>query len=708
MTLVSEENEETESSSNPAVRRVVARTVVRENPAFGSCATALAFAAHPWPDRAVPESVLEVIASEMSTSRTLPHHDPRELAQDRLLRIAEALDEVVSTNSTGWASWGDLPSIFRDVAGVLNHDIETFPLVGSKVGDHMRPVSLLIGNTTGLRSDVPPPGADSTTRLENPDPGDVSVASGVGADAATQLADLDAGNAPVISDAEALGFASTLVTAYVRTGHDDLGQLLGGTLTGSSALQLVESFRLGPYLFPDWGRFLQHCDTRDLAILSGRVAFPGERLSETLEELGKQFDVTRERVRQIEKKLFIKLLHPSWQRTNSGAFDQLASQVHRSDRLVTAAKVLTAGCSNGELVAKLLLRREADWARDGDYLIGTRAAGRFASLSDRLAEHADEYLLLAEEDVEEVVGDLFASESARDTVLTERGLIRIFGFWALRDNQQVRIAAALRTIGRPATKAEIGKLAGFPESWGGGALRNLETVVRADRTRWGFEEWVDDVYDGIVGEIEQRIDEHGGSVALSLLIEELKKFGARESSIRTYANTDRFNLVNGIVSINEAGYRPRPPHQRAGAVRVDKTEDGTGGGWGQRVSLEDRHFNGFSLKVGFDLAFANGVRPDDSLLVPVVGHEHCEASVIWRLHDIGRSADVGRVSDLLTKLGFKTGDEVVVVASKDYVRLLKPSEVPGLELPGPDDEGSGSEESSGLGGVHEVFAGDGT
>ena len=86
-------------------------------------------------------------------------------------------------------------------------------------------------------------------------------------------------------------------------------------------------------------------------------------------------------------------------------FDKLANQVHRSDRLVTAAKVLTAGCSNSELVAKLLFRFEADWARHGDYLIGARAAGRFASLSDRLAEHADEYLLLAEEDVEEVVGD---------------------------------------------------------------------------------------------------------------------------------------------------------------------------------------------------------------------------------------------------------------------------------------------------------------
>ena len=641
-----------ELALNGAVRMAVARAIIGQSSAFESCSTALAFAAHPWPDRTVPGSVLEVIAAEMSTSRTLPHHDPRELAQDRLLRIAEALDELVVTSSNIRESCGNFSSICRGVVSELDRDIQAFPLVGSKVEESMRPVSSLVGNTTGLNSGSPNPGSGSTTGLANP----------------------DAGNALVISDADALGFASALVVAYVRTGHDDLGELLGGAPTGSSALHLVESFRLGPYLFSDWAKFLQRCDDRDLAILGMRTAFPGERLSGTLEQAGEQFDVTRERVRQIEKRLFIKL--DSWQRTNSGVFDQLASQVHRSDRLVTAAKVLTAGCSNSELAAKLLFKFEADWATDGDYSIGNRAADEFASLKDRLVEHADENRLLTEEAVEEVVGDLFTSESARDAQLTKYGLIQICGFWGLRDVSQVRIAAALRTIGRPATKAEIGELAGLTELQVSSSTASTPGVVRADMTRWGFEEWVDDVYDGIVGEIEQRIDEHGGSVSLSLLIEELKQFGAEENSIRAYAKTDRFKLDNGIVSRNEAGYRPRPPHQRSGAARVDQTEDGSGGGWGQRVSLEDRHFKGYSLKVGFDLAFANGVRPDDSLLVPVLGHEPCEASVIWRTHDVTRSVDVGRISELLSELGHEAGDQLVVVAARDFVRLVRGAEIP--------------------------------
>jgi len=689
MTLGSEENEETESSTNPAVRSAVARAVVRENPAFGPrTADALAFAAHPWPDRAVPGSILEAIASEMSTSRTLPHHDPRELAQDRLLRIAEALDEVVATNSIGWASWGDLPTIFRGVADGLNRDIQTFPLVGSKVGDHLRSVSQLIGNTTGLRSDVPPPGAGSTTRLGDLDLGNVSVASDVGADAATQLADLDGGNAPVISDAKALGFASAIVVAYVRTGHDDLGQLLGGTPTGSSALQLVESFRLGPYLFPDWGKFLQGCSDRGLAILSRRTAFPGERLSGTLEEVGDQLDVTRERVRQLEKKLLDQLHHPSWTRTNSGVFDKLANQVHRSDRLVTAAKVLTAGCPSGELVAKLLLRFEADWAWDDDYSIGAQAADQLASLKDRLAEHADENRLLTEEVVKEVVGDLFTSESARDAHLTKFGLIQICGFWGLSDVRQVRIAAALRTIGRPATKAEIGELVGLSERQVAAQAGATPGVVRADMTRWGFEEWVDDAYDGIVGEIEQRLDENNGEVRYDALIAELEQFGLKKSSINSNLQSDAYLWKDGVVRRNPTNYKPRLLADRRDVVWDNELSGDKL--CGQRIVLTEQNFKGFALSIGFEIAYENGLRPNDNLMVPFEGSNGLEVSVIWRPTTLSRTMDVNRVADPLTAAGFSPGDTVLVFATPECVRVVAD------DAPRRSADTSGSSGSGGL------------
>ena len=206
-------------------------------------------------------------------------------------------------------------------------------------------------------------------------------------------------------------------------------------------------------------------------------------------------------------------------------------------------------------------------------------------------------------------------------------------------------------------------------------------------THWGFAEWVVDVYDGIVGEIEQRMDEHGGSVSLNLLVEELQEFGAKESSIRAYVDSDRYTVENGMVSRSEAMYRPRPPHMRNGAVRVDDGNDELGGAWGQRLVLEERHFAGYSLKVGFDLGFHNGVRPEDSLIVPVLGYSAYEVSVIWRTHDLSRCIDVGRAKDLLAELGYQAGDEIVVVPCADHVRFLSLAEL--------SERGSGQQGSQG-------------
>jgi hypothetical protein len=344
--------------------------------------------------------------------------------------------------------------------------------------------------------------------------------------------------------------------------------------------------------------------------------------------------------------------------------------VHPTERLITAAKVLTAGSANRKLLAKLLLKFEADWTRDGDYSIGEQAADEFASLKDRLAERADENLLLTEEEVEEAVCDLFTSESDRDTFLTKSGLIQACGSWALRDNQQVRIAAALRTIGRPATKAEIGELVGLSERQVAASATLTPGVVRADMTRWGFEEWVDDVYDGIVGEIEQRLDENNGELRYDALIAELEQFGLKKSSIKTYLQTDAYlwDRDTGVVRRNPTNYKPRLL-----ANRKDVVWDNELSGdelCGQRIVLTEQNFKGFSLLVGFEIAYENGLRPNDKLVVPFEGSNGLEVSVIWRPTTPTRTMDVGRVADPLTAAGFSPGDTVLVFATPEYVRVV--------------------------------------
>jgi RNA polymerase primary sigma factor len=57
-------------------------------------------------------------------------------------------------------------------------------------------------------------------------------------------------------------------------------------------------------------KVLSSLTTREEKVLRMRFGI-GERTDHTLEEVGKDFDVTRERIRQIEAKALKKLRHPS-------------------------------------------------------------------------------------------------------------------------------------------------------------------------------------------------------------------------------------------------------------------------------------------------------------------------------------------------------------------------------------------------------------
>ena len=92
--------------------------------------------------------------------------------------------------------------------------------------------------------------------------------------------------------------------------------------------------------------------------------------------------------------------------------------------------------------------------------------------------------------------------------------------------------AALLHIGSPANKAEIAEQSGLTERQVGAALSQIESVARADKTRWGLREWIDDIYEGIPAEIVQRINEDGGSTRLNRLLEELPRMSRSERGKR--------------------------------------------------------------------------------------------------------------------------------------------------------------------------------
>jgi len=92
--------------------------------------------------------------------------------------------------------------------------------------------------------------------------------------------------------------------------------------------------------------------------------------------------------------------------------------------------------------------------------------------------------------------------------------------------------------------------------------------------------------------------------------------------------------------------------------------------WGQRIKLLDTNFKGFSLLVGFDVAYGNGIRPHANLTVPFEGVVGSEVSVIWRPTTVGRNVDVGRVAQPLREAGFCPGDTVLVFVTPDWVRVV--------------------------------------
>ena len=150
------------------------------------------------------------------------------------------------------------------------------------------------------------------------------------------------------------------------------------------------------------------------------------------------------------------------------------------------------------------------------------------------------------------------------------GLHDLFGSLGIRDSGKARAKAALISIGRPATREEIARICGFGENKAGSHLSVIPSVVKADKDRWGLEDWVDDEYEGIVGEIIQRIEEDGGATTTERLLTELPgTFGVSpderaslhaDAEVRDPGRMDQFG-----EHLVDSAQRPGRRHRRTGS-----------------------------------------------------------------------------------------------------------------------------------------------
>jgi hypothetical protein len=191
-------------------------------------------------------------------------------------------------------------------------------------------------------------------------------------------------------------------------------------------------------------------------------------------------------------------------------------------RFNEATRLLGTSLTWADEVAAAIVWSAGPWIVDGEWLYHESLAPRIRQAIETARVSADQYGLLRQHGLESF-DDLFLSAADQARYLSESmGVVSMSGFWSLRDSMRSRVAAALMRIGRPATKLEIGEAAGLAdEARIGSYLSALPGVVRADKDRWALEDWVDDVYGGIVEEINQRIDANHGSVPVASLLFEI-------------------------------------------------------------------------------------------------------------------------------------------------------------------------------------------
>ncbi len=413
--------------------------------------------------------------------------------------------------------------------------------------------------------------------------------------------------------------------------------------------------------------------------------------TETLNSLGEERGVTRERIRQLERQFTDSLDESAGHRAETIASIlrpelPLVAPTRAIDDLIDPVLVAAASSLQEELsdttrdIARHLVKTRLKLTTREELVLSEDGVAVVDRLGELLSEVVDDVGIV---DLEGLVRRTAPDALPMlDDVAELLGLVRVGAHVALRDSLRVRVKLALLELGRPATKEEITEQGALHSQRVGSTLSNIESIARADRTRWGLLEWIDDVYEGIPAEIQQRIDERGGAAPLSFLLEDIpERFGVTEASVRSYVATRQFDVTDGMVSLastTNIAYRPLDDV-------ADRNEHGE---LSWEFPVETRYFEGFSI-IGFppELARELGCGPNDRCEVPVASPEGCEpVSVIWRLTSVSGAAEVGRGRAALEALAVEAGSRarLVIAADRSTVRF----EVA-------DDQKSSSEGSSG-------------
>jgi hypothetical protein len=308
---------------------------------------------------------------------------------------------------------------------------------------------------------------------------------------------------------------------------------------------------------------------RHLEVLQRRLSFEPP----TLDELGREFHVTRERIRQIQKateeKLAAAAARPECAEIRWRALElrrRLGSGIPLKGS--TADEALAGACRGIPqphvptartillwLAGPYRLDRRTGWLHTGPSTeIGPPPT---PSLFHELVDEDDRIDLDALRGRAAAVGFV---PDAIDSWVRDHCPIRVIqgiAFW-WHGSVADKAATVLAVLGRPAECEELNRVIGEGHSPRG--LRNRllddERFVRTDRVRVGLRRWGLEEYTGIVDEIGEEIEHRGGESDLEDLVRTVtERFSLKASSVANYTTVPRFVVEAGRIRLR----RPDEP-----------------------------------------------------------------------------------------------------------------------------------------------------
>ena len=311
------------------------------------------------------------------------------------------------------------------------------------------------------------------------------------------------------------------------------------------------------------------------------------------------------------------------------------------------------------------LRWLAHYLYDGAWLLHGAATTQ-TTVARTLNDAAGDQWLIRTEDLMSAL-DGFANPESVARFLSETGAWRDIGDgWLIRWDGPLHAKAerVLHLVGKPMTPAEMIEKIG---SGSEGSIKNNQgtSLVRIDKQfRLALPEWGYEEYEGITTEIIQRIERGGGIASRAAMLDEFtRSFGVSVSSIVAYLKLPIFDVDDDAVRLADApGFIPRPPSTTNDAIHVPE-------GWGERHQVTERTMKGYSFHIDPHIAWANGIRPNDDLLVAVNNSPSYAASVIWRGTNLSGKVDVGRLRQWLADHEVGPGAKILVCPTPDGVTV---------------------------------------